>query len=159
MDTLDTYSNPMRLSLSHFTNEKTGIGKRLSQEWQLGTMAAELTSSSTLFILLLCHQILFLEKVCVLSPFSCIRLFAALWTVAQQVLYSWDSLGRNTGVGCHALLQGIFPTQESTSLLSPALAGRFFTTSGTWETLGKEHVVLMYTPRAEAQPDKAQLMW
>ena len=24
-----------------------------------------------------------------------------------------DSLGKNTGVGCHALLQGIFPTQES----------------------------------------------
>ena len=24
-----------------------------------------------------------------------------------------DSPGRNTGVGCHALLQGIFPTQES----------------------------------------------
>ena len=23
----------------------------------------------------------------------------------------WDSPGRNTGVGCHALLQGIFPTQ------------------------------------------------
>ena len=24
-----------------------------------------------------------------------------------------DSPGRNTGVGCHALLQGIFPTQAS----------------------------------------------
>ena len=24
-----------------------------------------------------------------------------------------DSLGKNTGEGCHALLQGIFPTQES----------------------------------------------
>ena len=24
-----------------------------------------------------------------------------------------DSLGENTGVGCHALLQGIFPTKES----------------------------------------------
>ena len=24
-----------------------------------------------------------------------------------------DSPGKNTGVGCHALLQGIFPTQES----------------------------------------------
>ena len=24
-----------------------------------------------------------------------------------------DSLGKNAGVGCHALLQGIFPTQES----------------------------------------------
>ena len=23
----------------------------------------------------------------------------------------WDSPGKNTGVGCHALLQGIFPTQ------------------------------------------------
>ena len=25
----------------------------------------------------------------------------------------WDSPGENTGVGCHALLQGIFPTQGS----------------------------------------------
>ena len=25
----------------------------------------------------------------------------------------WDSPGRNTGVGCHALLQGIFPNQGS----------------------------------------------
>jgi hypothetical protein len=25
----------------------------------------------------------------------------------------WDSSGNNTGVGCHALLQGIFPTQGS----------------------------------------------
>ena len=25
----------------------------------------------------------------------------------------WDSPGRNTGVGCHFLLQGIFPMQES----------------------------------------------
>ena len=25
----------------------------------------------------------------------------------------WDSPGKNTGVGCHFLLQGIFPTQGS----------------------------------------------
>ena len=25
----------------------------------------------------------------------------------------WDSLGKNTGMGCHFLLQGIFPTQGS----------------------------------------------
>ena len=25
--------------------------------------------------------------------------------------HSWDSTGKNTGVGCHALLQGIHPTQ------------------------------------------------
>ena len=29
------------------------------------------------------------------------------------LLCPWDSPGRNTGVGCHALLQGIFPTQGS----------------------------------------------
>ena len=46
-----------------------------------------------------------------------------------------DSPGKNTGVGCHALLQGIFLTQGSNplSLLSPALAGRFSTTSAAWE--------------------------
>ena len=42
---------------------------------------------------------------------------------------TWDSPGKNTGVGCHFLLQGIFPTQGS-NLLScvPCMAGRFFTT-------------------------------
>ena len=28
-----------------------------------------------------------------------------------RLLCPWDSLGKNTGLGCHALLQGIFPTQ------------------------------------------------
>jgi len=28
-----------------------------------------------------------------------------------RLLCSWDFLGKSTGVGCHALLQGIFPTQ------------------------------------------------
>ena len=30
-----------------------------------------------------------------------------------RLLCPWDSPGRNTGVGCHTLLQGIFPTQGS----------------------------------------------
>ena len=43
-----------------------------------------------------------------------------------------DSPGKNTGVGCHAVLQGIFPTQGlNWCLMSPALAGGFFTTSAT----------------------------
>ena len=42
--------------------------------------------------------------------------------------------GKNTGMSCHALLQGIFPSQiEPASLMSLALAGRFFTTYATWE--------------------------
>ena len=47
----------------------------------------------------------------VLSHFSCIWLFATLWTVACQAPCPWDSPGKNTGVGCHARLQGIFLTQ------------------------------------------------
>ena len=35
-------------------------------------------------------------------------------------LYSpWNSPGQNTGVGCHTLLQGIFPTQGSSPGLPP----------------------------------------
>ena len=38
------------------------------------------------------------------------------WTIAHQTPL-WDSPGKNTGVGCHALLQRIFPTQG----LNPSL--------------------------------------
>ena len=36
-----------------------------------------------------------------------------------------DSPGENTGVGCHALLQGIFPNPDRTQ--ASHIAGRFFT--------------------------------
>ena len=39
--------------------------------------------------------------------------FATLWTAARQAPLSWDSLAKNTRVGCHALLHGTFPTQGS----------------------------------------------
>ena len=38
-----------------------------------------------------------------------------------RLICPWDSPGKNTGVGCHALLQGIFPTQESNPRLLPLL--------------------------------------
>ena len=51
-----------------------------------------------------------------------------------MLLCPWDSLGKITGLGCHAFLQGILLTKGSNpGLMSPALAGRFFTTSTTWE--------------------------
>ena len=40
------------------------------------------------------------------------RLFATLWTVAcTKLLRPLDFPGKSTGMGCHFLLQGIFPTQ------------------------------------------------
>ena len=51
---------------------------------------------------------------------------ATPWTVPSRLLCPWDSPGKNTGVGCHFLFQGIFPTQGSP--VSLALAGGFFAT-------------------------------
>ena len=49
-----------------------------------------------------------------LSP---VQLFATPWTVVCQAPLSRDSPGKNSGVGCHALLLGNFLTQE----LNPSL--------------------------------------
>ena len=40
-----------------------------------------------------------------LSRFSRVRLCATPYTAAHQAPRPWDSPGRNTGVGCHFLLQ------------------------------------------------------
>ena len=55
---------------------------------------------------------------CCLVTNSCLTL-ASPWTVAhgQRLLCPWHFSGKNTGVGCHFLLQGIFLTQE----LNPCL--------------------------------------
>ena len=50
----------------------------------------------------------------------------------MRLLCPWDSLGKNTGVGCHFLLEGIFLTQ-GLNPESAALVGGFFTTSPTRE--------------------------
>ena len=50
-------------------------------------------------------------RACVLTCFSSVQLLVTLWAVAHQVPLLMNSPGKNTGVGCHALLQGIFTTQ------------------------------------------------
>ena len=46
-----------------------------------------------------------------------------------RFLCPWDFSVKNTGVGCHFLLQGDLPNPgiKPASLVSPALAGGFFT--------------------------------
>ena len=52
---------------------------------------------------------------CMQSRFSPVRLLVTPWTVAWQAPLSMGVSGENTGVGCHAFLQGILPTQGSKS--------------------------------------------
>ena len=48
-----------------------------------------------------------------LSRFSRVRLCATPWTAAHQAPPSLDSPGKNTGVGCHFLLQCMKVKSES----------------------------------------------
>ena len=67
-----------------------------------------------------------------LSHFSYVQLFVTQWTPGPTLCNPQEWV-------CLALLQRIFLTQGSNPrLMSPALAGRFFTTSATWEALNQE---------------------
>ena len=109
----------VRPSLGAFTCE----GPRVSSFWKI-----------TLIFSLLSKEIRSLFLACMPDHFGCVRLFVTLWTIAHQVPCPWSFPGKNTGVTCHALLQGIFPTQglNPRLLMSPALTVRFFTTGASY---------------------------
>ena len=78
-------------------------------------------------------------------------------------LCPWDFPGKNTGVGKHSLLQGIFPSQGSNPV--SCIEGAFFTTRTTREMLrggrqasGREQRTIspseVWPPRRETQPSQ-----
>ena len=68
---------------------------------------------------------------------SCIQLFATPWIVACQAPLSMGFSGQEYWNGLPFPSPGHLPNPgiEPASLMSPALAGGFFTTSATWEAL------------------------
>ena len=73
-------------------------------------------TNATLFFASFCIKYIMKQKTVTLQLFSCLALFDSLGPLGLQpsrFLCLWDSPGKKTGVGCHALLQGIFPTQGS----------------------------------------------
>ena len=81
---------------------------RLQKSWEESR-----ESSSTLapIPLLIAFYVSAVRVVIMLQSLSHVRPFVTPWTIAARLLCPWDFLGKNTGVGCHFLLQGIFPTQ------------------------------------------------
>ena len=75
------------------------------------------------------------SHVCVLSLFSRVRLFVTPWTVAGQASLSVGFSRQEYWSGLSCFPPGDLPDPgiETASLRSPALAGRFFTTSATWK--------------------------
>ena len=77
-------------------------------------------------------------RVCMLSRFSCVRLFVTPWSVACQVPLSMGFSRQEhwSGLPCSPLRDLPDPGTEPMSLLSPTLAEGFFTT----ESPGKPSV-------------------
>ena len=81
-------------------------------------------------------HVLFKECVSV----SCSVVSDSLWPHGlwpARLLCSWNSLGKNTRVGCHSLLHRSFPTQVS------CIAGRFFS---IWATREDNVVITFMCP-------------
>ena len=74
-------------------------------------------------------------RACMLSHFSHIWLFATMWTVAGQPPLSMGFSRQEYRSGLPCNPPGDLPGSgiKPISLMSPALAGGFFTTSTTWE--------------------------
>ena len=72
---------------------------------------------------------------CVISRFSCVWLFATPWTVAHQAPLSIGFSRQEYWTGLPCPPPGDLPNPgiQPKSLVSPALAGEFFTTSPTWQ--------------------------
>ena len=72
---------------------------------------------------------------CMLSCFRCVWLFATLWIVACQAPLSMGFSRQEYWSGLPSPPPGSlpYPGIEVMSLMSPALSGRFFTSSTSWE--------------------------
>ena len=83
-----------------------------------------------------------------LSHFRGVQLFATLWTVAHQAPLSIGFLRQGYWIGSPCPPPEDLPAAdiELTSLTSPSLTGRFFTTSTTWEV----HIALLKTKTKHA---------
>ena len=79
--------------------------------------------------------------------FSHVQLFATPWTVACQVPLPMEYSRQEywSGLLWPPARDILNPGIEPTSLMSPALAGRFFTTSITWEALNNTYQLLIKT--------------
>ena len=123
----------------------------LSSHYMLRTRTAEVNKTTLQRFVLkwefihLFNQCLLSEVLCSPSLFSCVQLFAILWIVACQVPLSMGFSRQEYWSGLPFPPPGDLPDPgiEPLSLASPALAGRFLTTSTTGEVPSDREVINM----------------
>ena len=97
--------NPLQCSC--LENPRDGVAQSQTQLKWLSSSSSNLLWHKNYFCFT--HQVKCEVKV----THTCVRLFATPWTIAIRLRYPWNSPGKNTRVGYHSLLQGIFSNQES----------------------------------------------
>ena len=113
---LQTGNGPFHLSQPHSSQDtkvselpsKPDSSQKKGKDKQSKT--PELTD---LLTTMMCVCVCVCARVCACSVMSNP---ATPWAVTHQTPLSWDFPGKNTGVGCHFLLQGIFPNNSDTNL-------------------------------------------
>ena len=105
-----------------------------SETLTYGHCSPSLTSPQPLRLKWIMDKDLLYNTQLLLSYFSYVWLFETLWTVAHQNPLSMGFSRQEYWSGLPCPPPGDLPRPgiEPTSLMSPALAGRFFTTSTTW---------------------------
>ena len=90
---------------------------------------------------------------CVLSCFSHVWLYVTPWTVAHQAPLSMGFSRQEYWSGLPCPSPGDLPDPgiEHGSLMSPALAGGFFTTSAMWEAQACERAAALYLLTSQSQ--------
>ena len=92
-----------------------------------------------------------LNKACWCSLLThCWLMLHSLWPHGLKLTSihcPWDFSGKDTGVGCHFLLQGMFPTQRSTPHLLYLADGFFTTEPPAWATTNTEHSQILAGPK------------
>ena len=100
-----------------FVSMRTKVGDMLPEYQQCASVVeqVEITASRSKDILILLFPKLDKLCMCCFCAVAQSCLTRGLWP--SRLLCPWDSPGKSTGVGCHALLQGIFPSQGSNPYL------------------------------------------
>ena len=89
--------------VQNFIRHAIELSLYLKDHWRIIYIMSSSHSSSSLALVLF--------PALQFSPENCVQPFETAWST--RLLCPWDSPGKNTGVGCQFILQGIFPTQDS----------------------------------------------
>ena len=120
------WCRPFSGPFNHGIQESWNSGPYLTGVPSLSTCLTSISSLANVFFFL-SFQHLDQSWLWFLSSCACAKSLPSRLTLRPhglwpaRLLCPWDSPGKNSGVGCHGLLQGIFPTQGSNPGLLPLL--------------------------------------